>query len=399
MALSIDESAGPALLETTRVTADRRLRVVHVVPTLREGGAETLVRSLCAELARLPAVANGPALDLQIVSIYDANLSAATRAQLGVPVIEIGRAARRDLAYFPRLVSTLRRLRPDIMHAHLHTGKYAGRFAAILANVPSIVFTEHGDECGGPLRALINRYLHAKTDRFITFTPTQARAFGIAERVSSSKIVVIPNGLQPAAIGDDGLAIRAEIGVAPDAFTIILPARLADQKNQQLALRAMMLARQRGHDDWRLLVVGSGSGEARLRAQAKALDVQGCVMFCGYRDDVRRLLSAVSAFAMPSVWERMPLALGEAMLAGVPIVTTPWAGVEDFVHDGQTGFVAGGWEPADFFAALERAYRDPAGRQRVAAAGRAFASERFDIVRTARRHAELYTDLAGSRPV
>ena len=91
----------------------------------------------------------------------------------------------------------------------------------------------------------------------------------------------------------------------------------------------------------------------------------------------------------------MPLALGEAMRAGLPVATMPWAGVEDFVRDGETGFVAsaGGNDVDSFVEALVRA-EDDVARRRVAERAREFADERFDLDASVRRHIKLYESLA-----
>jgi len=101
-----------------------------------------MVRALTAGLARA-------GIDARVISIYDDGLSVAERMALGVPLLTIGRRSRRDISFFPRLVAALRDWRPDIVHGHLSSGKYAGRAAAALAGVPVIVFTEHGDEARG----------------------------------------------------------------------------------------------------------------------------------------------------------------------------------------------------------------------------------------------------------
>src|SRR5258708_5843714 len=119
-------AAPPLSASSHSSPSERPVRLVHLVANLKEGGAEALVRALCPRLARLGA-------DVRIISVYGSNLSDDERQALGVPVIEIGRAGRRDISFFPRLLRRLRELRPDIVHAHISTGKYVGRLSALLA--------------------------------------------------------------------------------------------------------------------------------------------------------------------------------------------------------------------------------------------------------------------------
>lgn len=361
-----------------------RLHVVHLCANLREGGAEALVRALAPRL-----VDEGIAVTL--VSIYGSRLTERDRAEIGVPVVEIGRTKRGDYGYWPRLVGTLRSLRADVVHTHLHTGKYAGRTAAIAAGVPAIVFTEHGDEAGGIVRSTINRVLHPLTSRFVVFTESQRRAYSAAEGVPLDRIRVIPNGIAASHEVADRRTVRAELGLAPDDFALFLPARLATQKNQQLAIAALAKTTSpRLH----LLLAGDGPDAAMLRAFA---DERGCVdrvHFLGYRTDVRRIAGAMDAYVISSTWERMPLALGEAMMDGLPAISTPWDGVRDFITAGETGYLAEDFTAEALANAFALAASDDALRARVRSNARRYAAARFDIRRTARAHADLYRELA-----
>ena len=361
-----------------------RLHVVQLCANLREGGAEALVRALAPRLV-------DEGIDVTLVSVYGSRLSETERAQLGVPVVEIGRTKRGDYGYWPRLVQTLRSLKPDIVHAHLHTGKYAGRLAALAARVPAIVFTEHGDEAGGAIRATINRVLHPRTARFVVFTEGQRRAFSTSEGVAPDRICVIPNGIGPASDIADRAEIRRELGIPRDAFALWLPARLATQKNQRLAIAALAESRSaRLH----LVLAGDGPDAAMLQSLAKELGVASRVHALGYRDDVRRIGGAMDAYVLASLWERMPLALGEAMLDGLPAISTPWAGAADFIADGETGYLARDFTTQSLAATFDRALNDDALRARIRSNARRYAAARFDLGRTARAHADLYHEIA-----
>jgi glycosyltransferase involved in cell wall biosynthesis len=365
-----------------------RPRVLHVVQTLVAGGAETAVRALCTGL---PA----EGIDVGVVSVYASALAPGQFDSLGVPVTDLGRSGRRDLSYFRPLVETLRRLKPDIVHAHLHTGKYAGRLAAMLAAVPSIAFTIHGDEPGGPIRWLLDRVLNARTARFILFSNDQKVRFASDERVPLERIAVIPNGVAIPAKRRSRAEIRAELGLPQDAFLLYSAARLSREKNQRAAIEAVARARASGLDDLHLVLAGDGPESAELRARSRSLGLRDRVHFLGFRSDASSLCHAMDLFILPSLRERMPLALGEAMLSGLPPVVTPWPGAEEFVRDGDSGFIAGGYDAPALAAAVLRAH---AGAERLSAVGeraREQAGRTFDLQTMVRSHAELYRTLSG----
>ena len=362
------------------------MRVVHVVQTLVAGGAETMIRTLCPRLVEA-------GIDVRVVSVYPSGLDEAGRAKLGAPLVDLGRRGGSDAGFFPKLVRTLRDLRPDVVHAHLHTGQYAGRFAAMLAGVPAIVLTVHGDEPGGALRWAIDRVLHARTKRFIVFTQAQRRRYASEQRVPIERIDVIPNGVEIPRAAGSREAVRAQLGVPADAFAVYGVGRLAPEKNQTAALDALVALARRGVHDVHLVLAGTGPLASVLRARADALGIAQRVHFLGHRDDAPELAFAMDVFLLTSLRERMPLALGEAMLAGLAPVVTPWAGSDDIIRSGENGFVAHGFDGEAVADALFDAYSDRDRLARVAARAAQDARAAFDVSAMVRAHVALYASL------
>jgi glycosyltransferase involved in cell wall biosynthesis len=381
-------SARDVLQFCAMVQPARPLRVTHVISNLLGGGAETMVRGLCVGL-------RAEGIEASIISVYNSDLDAGQKARLGVPVVEVARAGRADLSFIPRLMRAMRELRPDVVHAHLHSGKYAGRIAALAAGVPAIVFTEHGDEAGGLLRRTVNRVLHPRTTRFIVFTSAERERYARVEGIPLERIVVIPNGIEhvPPSGTADRAAVRAALKIPQDAFVFVLPARMREQKNQVLAIDALAFGVAQGFP-WYLVLTGTGADEDRLRAAVAAAQLESRVRFLGFRSDLPDLYEAVDVYLMMSLWERMPLAMGEAMMAGLPVLTTPWEGSADFVTAGETGFVCADWSIDAAFAAMREAYEDPVRRAAIGGRGRTYARSAFDISRSVRRHEELYRSLS-----
>ncbi len=156
-------------------------------------------------------------------------------------------------------------------------------------------------------------------------------------------------------------AARERLGVTHDEFAIMVVGRMEYQKNHMLALARLRRARPTARRRAVLFFVGSGENETMLRGLARAL-----------RDrrprPVSRLphrragdcLPGADLLLMTSWFEGMPLALLEAMLAGVPIVTTPWYGRERYVGRRTLRFSHADFEPGDVAAQIERAIAHPA---------------------------------------
>jgi glycosyltransferase involved in cell wall biosynthesis len=133
-----------------------------------------------------------------------------------------------------------------------------------------------------------------------------------------------------------------------------------------------------------------------LRGLAVALNIAKQVRFLGYRDDVASLLPGVDLLLMTSWFEGMPLALLEAMIAGVPILSTPWLGARNLLADGRFGFLAPSFEPVHVAAEIERARNHPAMRRQIAERAQGHVFSTYDIKRMADAYRRMYADLCGA---
>ena len=160
---------------------------------------------------------------------------------------------------------------------------------------------------------------------------------------------------------------RASIGVPPDVPAAGIIARLTEQKAHRVLFDAM--AQHAALSALHLVVVGDG--ELRDDAASSAstsLGIAARVHFLGARRDLGNILAAIDMFAMPSLWEGLPLSMVLAMGAGLPVVATRVAGIPEVVQHDVSGLlvVAG-----DSSAARRRRWHAGRGRAAARAAWRA----------------------------
>ncbi|HZO92213.1 MAG TPA: glycosyltransferase family 4 protein [Candidatus Baltobacteraceae bacterium] len=359
------------------------MRILHVIADLGTYGAERLVELLVDELR-----GHDVDLELAVATIFSSS-EAATR--LRVPVLDAARRNRYDLGFFVRLCAAIDRWRPDVVHTHMHMGKYWGRLAALLCRVPVIVHTEHNSEFGvSRFYRLPNRFLSARTSRVVTFSQTQRAALAADEGIPLDRIVVIPNGIALAPFDPaQRERARAALGAAPGERVLLHVGRLHAVKNQRLAIEAMPLL----PDDVRLYFAGDGADRAALEELARTRGVGERVTFLGFRDDATALVAGADVALVTSHNEAMPLAVIEAMAAQAPLASTPWHGAREMLGGGAYGIVADGYAPPQLAAAVRAVLDDPAGARERAARASAFCRGEYDITVTARRHAALYREL------
>ncbi|HKU40050.1 MAG TPA: glycosyltransferase [Polyangiales bacterium] len=185
-------------------------------------------------------------------------------------------------------------------------------------------------------------------------------------------------------------------GIAPAEPYVIAVGRLERQKGFDVLLRAFAGSSWRhGH---RLLILGEGSWEARLRLLADELGIGGSVHIAGWQDNPWALMRGARLFVLPSRWEGFGNVVIEAMACGVPVVVSNCNyGPKEIVRDGQDGLVVAVDDVEGTRAAMDRVLGDPILAARLTAAGRARARE-FDVPVMVERYSALFDELAAELP-
>ncbi len=368
-----------------------RIRVVYLTHTLGVGGAEELILNL---VSRLPRHRYEP-----FVCCFE-NPPGPMGAEMtahGVDVTPLGIVPgfRRPFA-IGKIVSYLRRIRPHVVHTFMLPASVYGRAAAILARVPVVIGTEVNIyERKQRHHIIAERLLASRTDCIVASAEAVKTAYVQQLGIPSDAVRVIYNAvnwdtLQTTAAPCD---VRAELGIPADRVVVGVIATLQDKKGHRVLLDA--LARTPGLEQVWLMLIGDGPLRSALEAAAVDLGIRDRVTFCGTRRDLGNMLSAMDVFALPSLWEGLPLALILAMGAGRPVVATRLAGIPEVVTDGQTGLLVPPGEVAAIGSSLARLCADREERGRMGAAARAAVVDRFGADVYVKSVTDLYDECLG----
>jgi glycosyltransferase involved in cell wall biosynthesis len=360
------------------------MKIVHVL-TRGDilGGAQTHVRELCVELRALGH-------DVTVITgapgIFTDQLH-----QMGIPSLQLRSLVRPlrphlDLAALVELWLALRELKPDLVCAHTAKAGSLARTAARLHHIPS-VFTPHGWSMVDRISLKPNPlYCWAETlaGRFGTrvinvceFERALARAFGVCP---AKTLDVVHNGIPEVAFA----RVRSIDAQPP---VIVMVARMAGQKDHGTLLEALsgLLFME-----WRLLLVGEGELEPRVRAQVDMLGLGERVRILPTGTNVSRLLMEAQIFVLSTNFEALPISILEAMRAGLPVVATNVGGISEAVRHEETGLLTRRGDVAGLRDALARVIADPALRLALGSAGRRQWGEEFTSRTMAARTVEVY---------
>ncbi len=375
------------------------IRVVHIITGLDTGGAELMLYRLVTSLE--PAT-----FACSVVSLTDLGPTAAKLRAAGVPVRALGmRRGVPDPCAVPRLARWLRAVVPDVVQTWMYHADLIGGLATWLAGRPPLAWglrqstldprtSKRGTIWTARACAALSRRLPMR----IVCCSEASRRVHVALGYAPEKMVVIPNGFDLARFRPDlaaRAAVRAELGVPPEAPLVGLVARWDPQKDHRTFVAAAARLRA-ARPDAHFLLCGDGITweNPALAGWLAAAGLREGVHLLGPRDDLPRLTAALDVACSASAYgEGFSNVLGEAMACGVPCVATD---VGDAAHIvGATGRVVPPRQPVALSAAIEQVLAlAPATRAALGHAARARVEAHFSLAACAARYAALYTALA-----
>ena len=302
------------------------------------------------------------------------------------------RASLRAARALLRLAARLWRLRPAIVNVHFVTAEAAYFLLLRPLFRYRLVLSVHGSDVMQPKpwdAPVLPRLLRAADAITVVSSPAAARVRA-SPGVNPGVVKVIPNGVRC----DFWSAAAPARDVAARAPVILSVGRLHPVKGHDVLLRGFARVRDR-LPDAALAIVGDGVARPAVARLAAELGVAHAVEFAGTLSpaQVRDRLGAARVFVQPSRSEGLPLALLEAMAAGVPVVATRVGGVPDVVAPG-TGLLV----PPEQPDALADALLDVLGNDGLASAlargGRQRAMQ-FSAARADGAYEALFLELDG----
>ena len=196
----------------------------------------------------------------------------------------------------------------------------------------------------------------------------------------------------------NGVDLRA---VDPPQFSgdpplIVSVGRLIEKKGFGDLISASALLKSHGLR-FRCEIIGEGPLEAMLSAHIRDLQLTDCVQLLGPRTqgEIAQRFRAATMFVLACTTEadggmdNLPTVIMEAMAAGLPVISTPLAGVPEMVEHGASGELVPQRNPVALASAIERLLADPAAAARLGARGREVAAQKFSIEANVRRLAQV----------
>lgn len=311
-----------------------------------------------------------------------------------------------DVGCLLQLQRLLRRLRPQVVHAHGPKAGLLGMLSARAAGVPGTIYSIHGlrHETLSGARLQIVKNLESLSCRLaqrVLCVSQSVRSRAMSELgVPESKVQVL---LQGSAAGVDaashfepttqraaGLALKQALGIADTAPVLGYVGRMARDKGLTDLVAAWQMVK--AHSPLAQLIL-AGAPDATDPVDMHELLGQRDVHWLGHLKDPAPVYAALDLLVLPTYREGLPQVLLEAAAMEVPVVATRVTGCVDAVLDQTTGVLVPAREPEQLARAMVTLLDDPARRKTMGSLARERALREFAIDPIARATLHLYEEL------
>jgi len=364
-AFSIQHSASP------------QRRALLLITDLEIGGTPTVVRELAIRLREAARVE----VEVACLSPWGPVADQLKAAGVTVTPLNARGVGSLPLTLF-RLVRLIHRGRFDTVFSFL---VHANLMAALAsAFCPGVRFLQsiQTTQLNPKWHWWVQRLIHGAADAMVVPSPSAGRVAREWANVSAERIVVIPNAVDVASF--DAIAANRRIPAEP--FQIGFIGRLDPIKRIEDLVASMK--------GWRLCqahlhIFGDGPQRPHIEQEIQRLGLAERVTLHGAISRPHEALASIDVLVLPSDAEGFGLVLIEAMAAGVPVVATRVAGIQDVVDDRKTGVLVPPRSPLDLCAAAKMACLNREWRESSTAAARADVQRRFAWGPVLRQYAGL----------
>jgi glycosyltransferase involved in cell wall biosynthesis len=328
------------------------------------------------------------------VGLFPAAQSAVERrlAEADIPKWHLNKRPGFDPRMFASLNRVFREFRPDVVHTHMAVQRYV--FPVMLRQRDVVAIhtvhnlAEHETDAFG-------RWVHRFAFRncVLPIAISQEVSASVKRMYGLECKAVIPNCIPVANYRhkpEERVKWREEKDLSPDAVVFTCVGRLEPQKNPLLLLQAFAeLEDPRAH----LVLSGDGSLREQLKTYAQVHKLCDRVHLIGKQNNIPSVLAASDIFVLASNWEGNPLAVMEAMAAGLPVIATGVGGIPELLQSGEQGLLVQAGDRRGFAAAMKTLLHHAETRQAMGRAAQTRAMREFRVERMVEGYANLYREM------
>lgn len=315
----------------------------------------------------------------------------------GVNVDILDERFRFDPNVIEQLKQLVARQGPDVIQTHMIKSHFLVKLSRLGRHYPWVAFHHGYTTTDLKMRFYnqLNRWSLPSATKVVTVCGPFADRL-VREGVPRDRIVIRHNSIAPLAPiqASAGIDLRHKLGINENETIILSVGRFSQEKGHLDLIDAVGVLRQ-NHPGLphKLLLVGEGPEQDRVRERTRQLNFDKDVIFVGQVPDVRPYYSTADLLVLPSHSEGSPNVLLEAMAWRLPVLATDVGGVSEIVEQNRTAVLVPPHDPDSMARALARLIDDSSLRNRLADASATRVVEHFSPQIYTQSLIKLYSEL------
>jgi len=320
----------------------------------------------------------------------------------GLDIHELRALGRWDARAIVRFVALCREQRPDVIHTQLSRADWIGRPVArwirtpVVSTIQNLHSRMYGAEYSWPLAlggAALDRLTLPFADRLIAVSGgVKADLERLGARTDRIRVIHNALDLDRRRHLASRAAVRARWGCADGDLVIGAVALLKAQKGIRFLIEAAHRVAER-EPRARFVHIGGGPLLTEARRRIAAAGLSDRFQLVDRVPEPMTLLGGLDIFVLPSLWEGLPVALLEAMAAGLPCIGTQVSGIEDAIEPDVSGVLVPPADSSALAAAVLDLCGDPVRRRTLGGRARDRVGSRFGAVAMASAYRQVYAEL------
>lgn len=372
------------------------MRILHIIPTLRKGGAERLCIDICTELQKREGV---EAMIIVLNNHVEYNIPEAVQTKVLPSGVKLS-VWRKNVLSLDALQAEVISFQPDIIHSHLFEAEIVSRSI----DFPKAKWFSHCHDNMWQLEPLniiplfnktkltayyertylLKQYRKNGGNRFVAISKDAQRYFNRVLPTDLCNVTLLHNAV-------DVKRFTKPEGYVPKRIAdleLVTVGSLVDKKNQTFLLDVVKRLTKK-HYKVHLHVLGDGKNRKQLEEKALALKITDSVTLHGNVSNVQEFLWNCAVYVHAATYEPFGLVLVEAMAAGLPVVSLDGKGNRDIIQDQKNGYILHEPDVVDFANKVGLLFHDKFKYEQIKQAALETAKQ-FDIVSYADKLLDLY---------
>lgn len=229
-------------------------------------------------------------------------------------------------------IKLVKRLKPDIIHAHWIIPQGLAAYINFLINKTPYIVTSHGSDLHSLGMVFLKRIILRKAKEITVVSSYLKEEIKKIDPKLLSKTIIIPMGVDSKQFNPNKYdeSIKRKCGITGKLLLFV--GRLAPEKGVTYLIDAMP-AVLKVFPTAKLVIIGGGILELKLKAQSKKLDIGRSVLFMGEigHDDLPPYFATADILVAPSIREGFGLTIVEAFMSGCSVIGTNVGGIVEIV--------------------------------------------------------------------